>query len=149
MRLPSRARGFESLRLRHIVVASFISLVTIFFAKNHPALIPLLLLSPKSLATFRGPPFPVIKPISGFFLFFKSLIKLLKIVKICVRPALERSVFASKDRFLLSSNTFIMFFTMLLRSNDFQSHPHREESPPFPLLERTRFLIYSPDEHIY
>lgn len=43
-----------------------------FFAKNHPALTPLFLLSPKSLTTFRGPHKIVIKPISGFFLFFKS-----------------------------------------------------------------------------
>lgn len=42
---------------------------------------------------------PVIKPISGFFLFFKRLIKLLKIIKIRVGTALERRVFAMKDRF--------------------------------------------------
>lgn len=92
---------------------------------------------------------PVIKPISGFFLFSKSLIKLLKTIKIRVRTALERRVFALNDRFLPGSNSLIMIFTQLLHSNDFQSHPHREESSPFPLPERTRFLIYSPNEHIY
>lgn len=58
MRLPSRARGFESLRLRHIVIASFISLVAAFFLsfyrkspRTHYAAPPL----PKKLTLFEGP----------------------------------------------------------------------------------------------
>ena len=43
---------------RAIVVASCISLATIFILKNHPSLIPLHLLFPKKLFSFSGALFP-------------------------------------------------------------------------------------------
>ena len=71
MLCPERDLGFESLTLRHRRHKLCIACDD-FFIKNHLALTPLLLLSPKSLPTFRGPHEPVTMRVCWTFLFCSS-----------------------------------------------------------------------------
>ena len=69
--VPKRNLGFESLTLRHRRHKLCIACDD-FFTKNHPALTPLFLLSPKSFTTFRGPHYTVNKRVCWTFLFYIS-----------------------------------------------------------------------------
>ena len=120
--------GFESLTLRHRRHKLCIACDD-FLCKNHPALTPLFLLSPKSLLTFRGPRYPVTKRFSGLLFFVRFR-------KIASKPPQEQPDFRKELRLFCDFKrirtvklTFVRhrmnFRSIYCRNSPFRATPFR------------------------